>query len=44
MTKSTVSLRVNPKIWKDIKKLAVDRDLTISDLVEKALKNEIKKG
>jgi hypothetical protein len=41
--KITVSIRINPQLWKDAQKHAIDKDLYVGELVEKALASELKK-
>jgi predicted HicB family RNase H-like nuclease len=40
--KETVSIRIDPKLWKEAKIYAVKSNVKISQLVEEALKKEIK--
>jgi predicted HicB family RNase H-like nuclease len=40
--KETVSIRIDPKLWKEAKIFAIKSNVKISHLVEKALKKEIK--
>ena len=35
------SIKIDPKLWKEAKKAAIDADITLSELVERALKKEI---
>jgi len=44
MEKVTVSLRIDPTLWKEVRKHAIDKDVSISELVEKALKKELGKS
>ena len=41
--RETVSIRVDPQIWKEAKIHAIKNDISIADLVESALKKEINK-
>ncbi len=41
--KQTFSVRVDPDIWKAARKLAIDKDTTLSDLVEEAILEVLKK-
>jgi len=43
MERVTVSLRVNPNIWKEARKYAIDKGVSMAELVEKSLKREISK-
>jgi predicted HicB family RNase H-like nuclease len=40
----TFSVRIDPAIWKAARLLAVQRDTTLSDLVEEAIKDLMKKS
>jgi len=42
--KQTFSVRVDPDIWKAARKLAIDKDTTLSDLVEDAILEMLKKS
>ncbi len=42
--KQTFSVRVDPNIWKAARKLAIDKDVTLSDLVEEAILEVLKKN
>lgn len=44
MERVTTSIKINPKLWKKIKKYCIDKDITISDLIERLLKEELKKS
>lgn len=39
----TTSLRIDPEVWMEAKKLAIDRKKTIGELVEELLKRELTK-
>lgn len=41
--KQTFSVRIDPNIWKAARKLAIDNDTTLSDLVEEAILEILKK-
>ena len=38
----TVSIRITPDVWKTAKKFAVEKDMTIGQLVEIALIHELR--
>ena len=38
-----VSLKIDPDVWKEAKKRAIDRDLTIGKFVETALLHEMQR-
>ena len=40
----TFSVRVDPDIWKAARKLAVDNETTLSELVEEAIQDYLKKS
>lgn len=39
--RETVSFRIDPKLWKRAKKYAIDKNMRMPELVERALKKEI---
>lgn len=41
--KETTSIKIDPELWKEAKKFAIDKGITVSDLLEEALKDKIKK-
>ncbi|MFH1337556.1 MAG: hypothetical protein ABIH55_01640 [Nanoarchaeota archaeon] len=41
--RSTVSVRIDPKLWKEARKKAIDMDMTISEFVERSIKEKINK-
>jgi len=41
--RKTTSIKVHPELWKETKKLAIDRGIEVSELVETALKKELGK-
>jgi len=42
MEKKTTSIKVNPDLWKEFKKHAIDRDKDLSDILEEMIKRELK--
>lgn len=43
----TTSIRIDPEVWREAKKLAIDRNKTVGELLEELLKRELegsKKG
>lgn len=38
----TISIKLSPDIWKQAKRVALDRDVTLGQLVENALLREIR--
>jgi post-segregation antitoxin (ccd killing protein) len=43
MERKTTSIKVEPQLWKETKKLAIDRGIAVSELVESALKKELQR-
>ena len=43
MTKKVTSVKIDSDILREAKHYAIDKGITFSDLLERALKNEIKK-
>ncbi len=41
--KESTSIKVDPELWKEAKIEAIRRDLALSDLVERALRKELKR-
>ena len=41
--KETISLKINPTIWKEAKKHCIDKSLKYSDYVEDLIKKDLKK-
>lgn len=39
----TTSFRVDPKVWKEAKKLAIDRNVTLGELIEEFIRKELKR-
>jgi len=37
----TTSIKVNPQLWKEFKKHAIDRDKDLSDLMEEMIMREL---
>lgn len=44
MERTTTSIKINPQLWKEVKKYCIDKDINISDLIEQLLKRELKKS
>lgn len=42
--RETTSIKINPEVWKETKKYCIDKNITISQLIEELLKKEISKG
>ncbi len=43
MQRVTTSLKVDPELWKDVKKHCIDLEKDISDYIEDLLKKDLKK-
>jgi hypothetical protein len=43
MKKAATSIKINPEIWKEAKIAAINFNTTVSDLVENAIKDYIRK-
>lgn len=43
MERETTSIKVDPELWKEARKLAIDKGMTISELLEGLIKRELKK-
>ena len=41
--RKTTSVKVDPQLWKQLKKQAIDEDKDLSDIVEEMIKERIKK-
>ena len=43
MERKVTSLKVDPELWKQAKKLAIDRGISLAELVEELIRKELKK-
>lgn len=41
--KETTSIKIDPELWKEAKIYAIEKGTTVSDLLEEALRDRIKK-
>ena len=41
--KETTSIKIDPELWKEAKKLAIDKNMTLSEFLENLIKRELKK-
>lgn len=41
--KKTTSIKIDPKLWKEVKKYAIDKDISVTELVEIVLRKELRK-
>jgi len=39
--RKTTSVKVNPDLWKEFKKLAIDKDKDLSDMLEQMIKEKV---
>lgn len=42
--RETTSIKIDKELWKEAKKYCIDKNITLSELIEKLLKQELKKG
>ncbi len=40
----TTSIKADPEIWKEAKKLAIDKGLTLTDFIEELITKELEKS
>jgi len=43
LRKKTTSIKIDPELWKEVKKYAIDHDTSVTDFIEKILIKEMKK-
>lgn len=43
MERKTTSIKIDPELWKETKKLAIDRGIEVSELVETVLRKELQR-
>jgi hypothetical protein len=43
MKRATTSIKIDPVLWKEVKKHCIDKDLEISEYLEKLIKKDLKK-
>ncbi len=43
MERKVTSLKVDPELWKQAKKLAIDRGTSLAELIEELIRKELKK-
>ena len=41
--KKTTSIKIDPELWKEVKKYAIDHDISVTDFIERILKKEMKR-
>ena len=42
--RETTSIKIDPKLWREFKKYAIDKRTTVSELIEQLIKNELYQG
>ncbi|KHO48375.1 MAG: hypothetical protein QT00_C0001G0393 [archaeon GW2011_AR5] len=42
VVRKTTSIKINPDLWKEVKKYCIDKDMDISDMLENLLRKELK--
>lgn len=40
--KKTTSLKIDPELWKEVKKHCIDKEIDISDYIEEVIKKDLK--
>lgn len=43
MEKKTTSLKINPELWKEVKKHCIDKNIDISEFIEELIKKKFGK-
>lgn len=43
MEKKVTSIKVDPEVWKEVKKHCIDKELDVSDYLEALIKKDLKK-
>jgi len=41
--RKTTSIKVEPQLWKDFKKYAIDRDRDLSEILEELIRKELRR-
>jgi len=41
--RSTTSIKVDPELWREFRKYAIDKGKTVSELIEEFIKGELRK-
>tara|TARA_Y100000310_G_C20642892_1_gene794951 strand:+ start:1679 stop:1813 length:135 start_codon:yes stop_codon:yes gene_type:complete len=44
MVRKTTSIKVDPELWKKVKKHCIDKDMDISDFIEDLLKRNLSRS
>ncbi len=42
-SRKTTSLKIDPQIWKEVKKFCIDKEIEISEYLESLIKKDLKK-
>jgi len=43
MERKTTSIKIEPQLWKSVKKFCIDKEMDISDYLEELIKKDLKK-
>jgi len=43
MERKTTSIKIDPQLWKDAKKYAIDNNISLAGLIENLLRQELKR-
>ena len=43
MKRTTTSIKINPELWKEVKKHCIDKDIDISEYLEQLIKKDLRK-
>ena len=43
MERKTTSIKIDPELWKEVKKYCIDKEIDISEYLEGIIKKDIKK-
>mgnify|MGYP001043443958 CR=1 FL=1 len=41
--RKTTSVKIDPRLWKELKKYAIDQDKDLSDILEEMIRERVKK-
>ena len=42
MLRKTTSIKIDPQLWKDVKKHCIDKDIDISEYIENLVRKDLK--
>lgn len=43
MQRKTTSIKIDPQLWKNVKKHCIDKDIDISEYIEKLIKKDLRR-